>query len=112
MFISYKNVEYLGKKDGKNTWRYELIDSEFGTVFGAVIDSAETNSWVVFGVVAVIQEYSKRNMNVAANLVMAFKWYDKQYHFLSIQKIIDFNKKCNPLFPQYEEDLQKYLVLL
>ena len=62
--------------------------------------------------VAVIQEYSQRNLNVAKNLMLSFVWYNKQNPYCSIQKIIDSNKKYNPLFPQYEEDLQKYLLLL
>jgi hypothetical protein len=61
---------------------------------------------------AVIQEYSKRNLNVAANLAMAFVWLNKKYPWSSVEGIIDYNKKHNPLFLQYEEDLQKYLVLL
>jgi hypothetical protein len=110
MFISYKYKQYLGRKDSKHTWEYELTDSEFGTVSGA----AEMNCIlypVIMGV-AIIQEYSKRNLNIAANLVMAFVWFNKLYPNWSIREMIDDNKKYNPLFPPYEKDLQKYLVLL
>jgi hypothetical protein len=106
MFISYQ-YKYLGYKDGKHTWEYELTDSEFGTFlgigrYGDIIEIA----------VAVIQEYSKRNLNVAANLALFIIWWQKKYPDWSIQLIIDYNKKRNPLFSQYEENLQKYLVLL
>jgi hypothetical protein len=106
MFISYKYKEYLGKKDGKPTWRYELTDSEFGTVSAEMI-----GNWVGKIGTAVIQEYRKRNLNVAANLAVAIIWCNKLYPYLSIQYLIDYNKN-NPLFKQYEKDLQKYLVLL
>ena len=108
MFQSYKYIKYLGKKDGKNCYEYELTDSEFGTVSGV-------GAWVGVGFyvgVAVIQEYSQRKLNVAKNLMRAFIWWHKQHPDLSIQQLIDSNKKYNPLFPQYEEDLQKYLPLL
>jgi hypothetical protein len=116
MFQSYESIKRLGKKDNKHTWEYELTDSEFGTVSGVgflnKFVSGVKNIFTEMYEVAVIQEYSKRNLNVAANLVVAFVWYNKQNTFWSIQHMIDCNKKYNPLFPRYEKDLQKYLVLL
>ena len=114
MFQSYKTIKYLGKKDGNYSYQYELTDSEFGTVSGVGVE-AEVGVEVGVGVavaVAVIQEYSKRKLNVAANLALAFIWYNKNNPYYSIQQLIYYNKKFNPLFPQYEEDLQKYLLLL
>jgi hypothetical protein len=102
MFIAYKNIAHLGKKDGKDTWLYALIDSEFRTICSDDVGM----------VVAVIQEYSKRKLNVAANLAIALVWFNKQYPDYSIQLLIDLNREHNPLFPPYEKDLQKYLVLL
>jgi hypothetical protein len=107
MFISFEHNKYLCKKVGEHTWEYVLTDSEFGTVLGTV---AVYNLDVEIGVV-VIQEYGRRNLNVAANIVAAFVWQHKKYG-QPIQKLIDYNKKYNTLFPQYEKDLQKYLVLL
>jgi hypothetical protein len=110
MFISYeyksnhKYFEYI--------CYYELIDSKFGTVPGMVDVPKSTYGITIEMSVGVIQEYSKRNLNVAVNLVAFFVWMSKQYSFISIQQLIDQNKQYNPLFPQYEKDLQKYLVLL
>jgi hypothetical protein len=98
---------FISLEDGKHSREYKLTDSEFGTVLGIIgvgLNYCFEN--------AVIQEYSKRNLNVAANLMRAFIWYNKQYHNWSIQRLIDFNKRNNPLFLPYEKDLQKYLVLL
>jgi hypothetical protein len=111
MFISYKFGNYLGFKDDKNIWDYELTDSKFETVSG-IVNIKKEAAYVGLFVYAIIQEYSKRNLNVAKNLVLALDWWQKQYPYWSIQKSIDHNKKYNPLFQQYEEDLQKYLVLL
>ena len=104
MFQSYKTTNYFGYKDGKNSWEYEITDSDFGTISGV-------GGGVGVGV-AVIQEYSQRKLNVAKNLMLFFIWCNKKYPNRSIQEIIDYNKKYNPLFSQYEEDLQKYLLLL
>ena len=108
MFQSYKYIKYLGKKDDKYPCEYELTDSDFGTISGV-----DDEIGVGIGVgVAVIQEYSKRKLNVAKNLMLAFVWHNKKYPYYSIQQMIDNNKKYNPLFSQYEEDLQKYLPLI
>ena len=114
MFQSYKYIKapYRYKddpeyKDDKWSFEYELIDSKFGTVSGVVVGVAGVEVGI-----AVIQEYSQRKLNVAANLVAAFVWEQKMYPNWSIQQMIDRNKKYNPLFPQYEEELQKYLLLL
>jgi hypothetical protein len=110
MFISYKYKNYLAKKDGKYTLEYEITDSEFRTVLG-VVDTEGVATYATDAAIAVIREYSKRNLNVAANLAIAFVWCNKKYPVWSIQQMIDYNK-YNPLFKQYKEDLQKYLVLL
>jgi hypothetical protein len=111
MFQSFKRIRFLGyknKSDGRFPWEHELIDSEFGAI--SVIGTG-LGFEVELGV-AVIQEYSQRNLHVAANLVVAFVWWHKEHPWLSVQEIIDYNKRHNSLFSQYEEDLQKYLVLL
>ena len=109
MFISYKLKNYLDNyENDKVSWVYELTDSEFGTISGI---GGEYWIWVGGGSV-VIEEYSKRNLNVAKNLIFAFVWYNKLNTWWSIQDMIDFNKNRNPLFLPYEEDLQKYLLLL
>ena len=102
MFVSHKYRKYLGYKGDIASFEYELIDSEFGTVFGNGGHRGRGFE------VAVIQEYSKRKLNVGKNLMLAFVWYSKLYPDWSIQELLNFNKKHNPLFQQYEEDIQKY----
>ena len=109
MFQSYTYTNYI--RNGNYSYKYELVDSEFGTVSGVC---GGVGVWAEVGVgIAVIQEYSKRKLNVGKNLVLAFVWYSKLYpDWWSIQQMIERNKKYNPLFSQYEEDIQKYLLLL
>ncbi len=63
-------------------------------------------------VAAVIEVYEKRNLNVAANLIRTILYLHKQYPDYSIQEIIEENRKYDPKFSLYEEDLNKYLCLL
>jgi hypothetical protein len=109
MFQSCKYKIYLGEKDGAHSWEHELTDSEFGTVFVKVVAGKYGSNRLVDTVTLIIQEYGKRNLNVAANLVLAFVWLNKQYPNWSIKEMINDSKKKNPLLTPYEEDLQKYL---
>jgi hypothetical protein len=100
-------MDILDSKTATVLGEYELTDSKFGIVSGIEVESS---FGVEFGV-TIIKEYSKRNMNVAANLMKAFIWQHEQYDW-PLHEIIDCNKKYNPHFLPYEKDLQKYLVLL
>ena len=106
MFQSYKYIKSLDYK----TNEYEITDSEFGVSSGITDRNSYNFSLEIW--FAVIQEYSKRNLNVGKNLMLAFIWYNKLHSYWSIHRLIDLNKNHNPLFSQYEEDLQKYLLLL
>jgi hypothetical protein len=105
VFQSYAYINYLDYDQKKHRYEYKIVDDDWVGV-----------GWVGPGIVngvgvAVIQEYSKRDLLVAPNLVRAFQWYSKNYGY-SIEQIIAWNKEYNPKFKQYEEDIEKYLVLL
>lgn len=110
MFISYEYISHLGfdEKTKQYSYRYKIIDSDFeaeGVAYGfAVALGAEI-------VNAVIQEYSKRNLNIAANLIKAIKYHNKQCGY-SVNTIIEYNKKHNSEFSKYEKELEKYLLLI
>jgi hypothetical protein len=111
MFISYKFIKSSWEKH-KYSWEFELTDSEFGTISGVDEMNEEHAAFALAIGFSIIKEYSKRNLNVAANLAAAFALHQKEYPYLLIQDMVDHNKKYNPLFPQHEENLQKYLLLL
>ena len=103
MFQSYEHQKFLGTdpetKQGR--YQYKITDSDFEEVV------VSENSWV-----AVIEVYEKRNLPVAPNLIAAILYLNKLYPHISIQEFIEDNRKYNPKFAQYEEDLSKYLSLL
>jgi hypothetical protein len=119
-FKSYEFVKCLDydKKTKEYCYEYKIVDDDWvgvGVAVGVAVEVA------VSCAVAVIQEYSKRglpvsgglraNASVAANLVRAFQWYSQNYGY-SIEQIIAWNKQYNPKFKQYEEDIERYMVLL
>ncbi|SRR5258708_23805076 len=104
MFLSYGYRKYIGydSKTKLYKWEYKITDSEFeeiDTVAGGSVAAA------------VIDTYEKRNLNVAANLIRAFIWQNKKYDW-PISEIIKWNKQFNPKFAKYEEDINKYLILI
>jgi hypothetical protein len=110
MFKSYAYIKYLGHDQKTDEYRYEykIVDDDWvGVGVGVAVEVAVEAEVEV----AVIQEYSKRDLPVAPNLVRAFQWFSKKYGY-SIEQIIAWNKEYNSKFKQYEEDIEKYLVLL
>jgi hypothetical protein len=106
--MSFKSYEYkildYDQKTKLYRYEYKIVDDDWVEV--------EVGVGVGVGVeVAVIQEYSKRDLPVAPNLVRAFQWYSKNYG-TSIEQIIAWNKQDNPLYKDYENDIEKYLVLI
>jgi len=89
---------------------YSIIDTEFGEVRcdhpgygGNGVCSARAG--------VLIKEYSKRNLNVAANLAKLFLLLAEKHNF-TIEEQIRWCEGYNlPSFKQYKEEMQKYLVL-
>ena len=102
----FQSIEYI-KDLGRNAttkfheYEYKLVDSDFSCNAVGIAQAS-----------AVIREYSKRKLNVAANLVKYFKYYEKRYDW-SIASQIAWAEKQPLLFtPEIKADLQKYLPLL
>ena len=88
----------------------ELVYALFGnSIITKIIDSDFEEVGVE--VAAVIEAYEKRNLNVAANLMLAMLYISKKWKY-SVQQIINWNKQYNPKYAKYEKDIEKYMVLL
>ena len=117
MFQSYQYLNYLGYNEDTEEykWQYKIIDTDFEEVGVAVAVAVGVAVVVAVGV-AVIDTYEKRGLNVPSNLIKAILWYHKQFPHISIQQIIEDNKKYNPKFSKYEKDIEKdiekYMVLM
>jgi len=110
MFQSYKYLEHLGYDTNTNEyrWRYKIVDTEFEEV-GVV--APETPDVVVGVGVAVIDTYSNRGLPVVPNLIIAFQWYSGKCGY-SLEQLIAWQLQYNPQYKQYEEEIERYLVLL
>jgi hypothetical protein len=117
MFQSIEYTRFIGYDDATKQYEYEfeLIDSDFSCVVasGVVVvvgARASENARAALGVV--LQEYGKRKLNVAANLVRFFRSYEKEWGY-SIELQIELAQKYQPLFtPELKAELDKYIVLL
>jgi hypothetical protein len=114
--MSFKSYEYkiLGFDQKTKSYRYgyKIVDDDWVGVDFAVGVEVEVGVGVVVGVaVAVIQEYSKRDLPVAPNLVRAFQCFSKNCGY-SIEQLIAWNKQYNPIYKDYEQDIERYMLLL
>jgi hypothetical protein len=96
-------------KNKERTCVYRIIDTDF-TDTNCDAERTEGQHFCITRIAAVINTYEKLNLPVAANLVLAIK-HISEYN-IPTNNIIDMNKKYNPKFDKYENDLQKYLCLL
>jgi hypothetical protein len=111
MLESIKYKRSLGYNAATKLYEYEfeLIDSDFSWV-GTAAGASRFVSEAAVG--ALIQEYSKRKLNVAANLIRFFRFYEKKWSY-SIELQIELAQKYQPLFtPELKAELDKYLTLL
>ena len=105
MLIDIQFKRYLGynKKTKLYSYEFDITDSEFGSVVCV-------GEGVVVG--AVIAEYSKRKLNVAANLVKLLLLY-KRRNGWEIATQIEWWQEDQPLFtPELKAEVDKYITLI
>ena len=104
MFLAIKYIKTVA--DYK--CQFKLIDSDFETLLNI------HSMWNGFASI-VIEEYSKRKLNVAANLVRFFQWYEKEYGS-TIARQLSWTENQSSFTPEFtskiKADIQKYLALL
>jgi hypothetical protein len=109
MLISCDYTKYLGYDEATDKYRYEykIVDTEFEEVGIAVVVV------VMVGVgieVKTIEAYRKRNLPVVPNLIRAWQYQSKKYRY-SMEQLINYSKQHNPFYKEYEDEINKYLLL-
>lgn len=100
-FVSCKWDNFLHHGQG----RYKLIDTDF------IEEGGYPLSPTYIGWEVIIDAYEKRNLNVALNLLRAMRWYCNSYNG-AILAHIEMCKEKIPGFDKYEQEIEKYLVLV
>ena len=111
MFLSYEYIRNLGydKKTGKFRFEYKIVDTDFEEV-GVGVDVEGSNLDVGVGA-EVIETYRKRNLPVVSNLILFWQYYAKKYDH-SFEDLIRWSKQYNLFHAEYEEEIDKYLLLI
>jgi hypothetical protein len=99
MFLSY--IRMYDEKIGVSS--YKIVDSDFIDEYRSPEDEATAASS------AVIKVYEKRNLNVAANLVLLFQ-YQHNAHGAKISHLIKWNKEHTIAYVKYADEVEKYMV--
>ena len=123
MFISIKIDKWFSNDSKSPDYRrcqYTLVDSEFDSVSGASAGAgAGAGAGASAGAGAIIQEYSKRGLNVEGNLLQYLLLLQRQYHWPIHEAISWYNKADqNPRFHEFaqlwklvdQDKLKKYAV--
>lgn len=108
----FQSIRYKYSDDINSKSVYEIVDSEFGSCITAI---NYANSTFIF---AIIQEYTKRNLEIIENLASFNFWYIKAYSY-SFEKIKQYYELYCPehiknnsnILNQVYKLTQKYLLL-
>ena len=91
-------------------WQKRVCET-VDTNFVEIVEDKSMSGWG-----AIIDVYEKRNLNVAGNLAKAIWWFcSDDYLNLGIKQLLEAqieHCKTEPRFAKYEQDVQKYLILL
>jgi hypothetical protein len=117
MFKSIQHIKDLGydPKTALYLYLFKIIDDDFEEETVGEHGAHETGFSMATGAIsAIINCYSKRNLNVPKNLLLYFISNEKQYgsKYYSIQQQINICMKYQPPFPKYKEEVEKYLLLI
>ena len=103
----FQSIENLGYKYILDVYEYKLHDSDFDVLLQ--LDLSQRPNGGHFDMV--VGEYTKRKLNVAANLIRYFKWYEKLWD-VPIAKQLHWERRNSLLTTELKADIQKYLALL
>jgi hypothetical protein len=91
-----------------------IVDTDFEEEYGEINNPLGG----IGGWYGMFRVYEDRELNVGANMALAFKfwinyWNDNvDYPSITLEEIIKNNKKYNPLYEKYAKDIEKYLMLI
>lgn len=111
MFICFEELSYIGydPTTKMHIHKYNVIDTDFEERIEIKLDIGIEVSFGAY--IATMNIYEKRNLNVARNFVLTLKWHTKTYGY-SIDEIINWNRVYNFKYSKYEQDVNKYLLLI
>lgn len=104
MFLSLDYKTTLLGPTGKDHYQYKIIDTDFDDTVVFQVGSSMNDT-------VIVETYRKRNLPVAPNLILYWQFCHKNYGW-TIEMNIDWCCKRNPYFPEYEDEINKYLLLL
>jgi len=114
MLIDIHHLRYCGSDTYAHHHEFSLVDSEFGTVVCGATEThmSPTNLGGGSAAGAIIMQYSKRNLNVARNLLRLLFIYQERYNWIMTNQIAWW-QKFQPLFTQQLKlELDKYIALM
>jgi|ERR1700722_7156215 len=110
----FQSIRYVGSIPELKSYIYIITDSDFGVVDVIVAENKrfwDLREGALERQTAIIREYSKRKLNVAANLVMYFRFYEKHFG-ISVATQMQWLLHQELYTPELKADLQKYLTLI
>jgi hypothetical protein len=108
----FKSLDIIKFIRDTNSVLWNLVDDDFQELIETVEFSTINSSGEDFQLQnKFIYIYERRKLNVPANIVLYFKFLEKDW-FQSVESQIKNNLKYNPLYTKYHNEVEKYLLLI
>jgi hypothetical protein len=113
MFVKYIMTNNIVNMNG--IYHYTIIDTDFEHTIEIDFNDCKTdatgkNAQVKF-FDAVMNMYEERNLNVAINAIYAIKWLDG-YWKAGKNLLLPLLKEHSKMYKKYENDIEKYMMLV
>lgn len=106
MFQTYQYVSPNGGGDEDMHYEYYIIDSDFEEIIDYPDSGYEED---LAG--RIIEVYRRRNLPVVPNLILFWQCFGKMWS-RPMEKLVEWSEKHNPYHSEYEDEINKYLLLL
>lgn len=110
MFLSAQYVGHIDFDEKIDRFRdlYRIVDTDFVEVAMGV---GITNTLLLGAPYAAIEIYRDRDLPVVPNLIRCWQYQCKKYD-TTMNRIVELSKLYNLYFAEYEDEINKYLLLL
>lgn len=89
----------------------DIIDDDFTTIMKCEEGRDENHGMAECLGYYTIKCYEERNLPVVSNLLKAFIYHGKTYHY-DLRFIIWMNEQNNALYPKYKKEIERLLILI
>lgn len=112
MFVSFQYITGDYDSSSRYIFGYNIVDSDFeeSGIEPECIAAKTGCKSAVSASRVFVEIYRKRNLPVVPNLILFWRYMSDHFGY-AIDALISQTQQHNPFYPEYEDEINKYLLL-